>query len=280
MMVTIWPSLYRPAEGRRVALRALLARVAEPRTYASKDDVPRWSFGTFRHDHRRLDAFENSVGIALDIDQSATAEQIGQAFGECCGFGHTSWTRGRWRVGILLDRPVDREEHDRVWRAGAELAERAGLQPDYAARDASRAWALPAARPHYEHVEFTGALLDVDAALARFPKPKPMPEPQPFDRTETYDRRVERAARYLARMPGAIQGAHGSDATFRAAVAMVRGFRLEPKEALRLLTEIHNPLCQPPWSLRELQHKVRQASQRARVPEGYIADRRRDGRAA
>jgi hypothetical protein len=54
---------------------------------------------------------------------------------------------------------------------------------------------------------------------------------------------------------------------------MVRGFALEPDDALRLLAEVHNPLCAPPWSLPELRHKVRQAAQRARVPFGVLADR-------
>jgi hypothetical protein len=57
---------------------------------------------------------------------------------------------------------------------------------------------------------------------------------------------------------------------------MVRGFGLEPDDALALLVEIHNPLCQPEWSLVELRHKVKSAMQRGRVPFGWLAEKRRE----
>ena len=76
-------------------------------------------------------------------------------------------------------------------------------------------------------------------------------------------------------MPGAISGSQGHATTFRAAVAMVRGFGLEPDDALRLLVEAHNPQCAPPWSLPELRHKVRQATERGRMPFGEIVGRER-----
>lgn len=289
-MITCWPSLFRPAEGRRVPVRALLERVKTPRTYAAKDDVPRWSWGTYRDNYRSLDAFQTAMGLAFDFDAGASIAQLEEAFGDFCGFAHTTWSNSpallRWRVGLLLTRAVDREEHDRVWRAGAAIAERAGLDPDYAARDASRAWALPARHDgdHYKYIykciELTGALFDVDQALQQFPKPQPLPEPLSGPRDESYEHRLERAAKYLARMPGGIEGSRGSDTTFKAAVAMVRGFHLDPKDALRLLTDIHNPLCQPPWSARELEHKTRQAFRRGRLPVGFIADRPLERRTA
>jgi hypothetical protein len=81
-------------------------------------------------------------------------------------------------------------------------------------------------------------------------------------------------------MPGAISGSGGHATTFAAAVKMVRGFGLDPDDALALLVAIHNPLCAPAWSLPELKHKIRQAAQRGRLPFGFLADRPRDGRAA
>jgi len=248
-----------------------------PRSYPKKDDVPRWSFGLFRDHYRCGDAFVSTIGMAYDLDAEATVDSINSAFGDLCGFAHTTWSEGRWRVAILLSRPVNREEHERVWRAGAAHAERAGAL-DYGAKDCSRAWALPAQRPHYQHVELTGALLDVEQALATFPHREPErlpPSPRHNNGSNTYAKRLERAGRYLAAMPGAIAGSHGHATTFRAAIALVRGFALEPDDALALLVEVHNPLCQPRWSLPELRHKVKQAFQRARVPFGAIADRSR-----
>ncbi len=281
-MITVWPSLYRPAEGRQAHDRALFERTRSPRRYARKDDVPRGAGGTFRAGYRALANLLEVYWLALDFDVATSVAQLVEAFGDLCGVGHTTWTPGRWRVWLLLDHPVSLVDDDfqRVQRASFDLAERHGLQPEHG-QSAAHCFALPAlGGAPYEHVEFTGALFEVAGALERFPKPEPMPAPERADRSDSYDRRLERARRYLEKMPGGIQGSGGSTTTFKAAVAMVRGFGLEPNDALRLLVEVHNPQCAPAWSERELRHKVRQAYQRARVPFGAIANRPRDGRAA
>jgi hypothetical protein len=281
-VITCWPSLYRPAEGRASSDRALFERVKAPRTYAAKDAVPRCAGAKFRDGYRSLASLLRVDWLALDFDFATSATQLVEAFGDLCGVGHTTWSPGRWRVWLLLDRPIALadDEFQRVQRAAIELAERHGLRPEHG-QSAAHCFALPAlGGAPYEHVEFTGALFDVDAARERFPKPEPLPEPARADRTDSYDRRLDRARRYLEKMPGAVSGSHGHITTFRAAVAMVRGFGLEPDDALRLLVQVHNPTCAPVWSERELVHKVRQAWQRARLPFGAIADRARERRSA
>ncbi len=67
---------------------------------------------------------------------------------------------------------------------------------------------------------------------------------------------IERASKYLAKLPPAISGQNGSDALFYAACKMVKGFDLSDSHAMRLLTNEYNPRCVPPWSERELRHKV------------------------
>lgn len=69
---------------------------------------------------------------------------------------------------------------------------------------------------------------------------------------------LDRAKRYLARIPGAVSGDGGHFVTFRAACVLVLGFGLEPHRALRVLAE-WNQTCQPPWTERELWHKVTDA---------------------
>jgi hypothetical protein len=69
----------------------------------------------------------------------------------------------------------------------------------------------------------------------------------------------ERATRYLACCDPAISGAGGHNTTFRVACALLRGFRLSPTEAFRLL-KIYNEKCQPPWSDSELRHKILSAA--------------------
>lgn len=69
----------------------------------------------------------------------------------------------------------------------------------------------------------------------------------------------ERAILYLRRMEPSIQGQNGSARALWAAVALVRGFDLDPMTALELLLSDFNPRCEPPWSRRELEHKVKSA---------------------
>lgn len=66
---------------------------------------------------------------------------------------------------------------------------------------------------------------------------------------------VERAARYLAKLPPAVSGQGGHDATFYAACTLVLGFGLDREAALGLLKQ-WNECCQPPRTERELEHKV------------------------
>lgn len=82
---------------------------------------------------------------------------------------------------------------------------------------------------------------------------------------------IERARRYLDRMPLAISGSGGHSAFWSACLAMVRGFALDEADAFELLRE-YSDRCSPPWSEREIEHKIKQAGERANVPMGYIVD--------
>jgi hypothetical protein len=279
--LTCWPDLYRTAEGHRISLAAFQARLRAPKEQRTKNAGPRWAGAVFRDNYCDLQHFIEASVIALDIDSGATRAQIVDAFGDFYGFAYTTWTAGHWLVGLVLDGPVTLvdEEHSRVLRAAIAHAEQHGLRPEYA-QSAAHRFALPRlGGAPYEYVEFTGAFVDVAAALERFPKPAPPPK---VDRqaNDSRDRLLVRASRYLEKMPPAISGSGGHRATFAAACALVRGFGLEPDDALALLVEIHNPLCAPPWSLPELRHKIKQAHQRGRLPFGFLAERSRDGRAA
>jgi hypothetical protein len=140
---------------------------------------------------------------------------------------------------------------------------------------------VPARPPsgYYEARVLGGSLARVEDALDVIPPQEPLPEPERSN-PATYEQRLARASKYLARMERAISGSGGHAATMRAAVAMVRGFALPPDDALALLEREYNPRCQPPWSQWELRHKVRQAHARGRMPFGALVDRTRDGRAA
>lgn len=69
---------------------------------------------------------------------------------------------------------------------------------------------------------------------------------------------VERARKYLAKCPPSVSGQKGHDAAFRAACVLVLGFGLGEQDAVGLLWE-WNQTCVPPWSEREITHKINQA---------------------
>ncbi len=76
---------------------------------------------------------------------------------------------------------------------------------------------------------------------------------------------VERARKYLKKMPAAISGQHGSSTTLTVASRIVVGFDIphDSPEALQLLQE-YNQVCQPPWSDTELKRKLSEADRLAR----------------
>ncbi len=81
---------------------------------------------------------------------------------------------------------------------------------------------------------------------------------------------IERARRYVAKCPPAVSGQSGHNATFHVAACLVHGFALSEPDALALLTE-WNRICLPPWSGRELRHKVASASEASHSePRGWL----------
>lgn len=79
---------------------------------------------------------------------------------------------------------------------------------------------------------------------------------------------IDRARRYVSKMPPAISKQGGHNQTFRVACVLVLGFELTQDEAMAVLSE-YNLRCQPPWSERELLHKVQSASQQP-GERGYL----------
>ena len=80
-----------------------------------------------------------------------------------------------------------------------------------------------------------------------------------------------RARRYIERMEPAIAGSGGHDRTFAVAAVLLHGFAFDRNTALALLTEWNGTHCRPPWSDRELIHKIDSAMARpSEKPRGYL----------
>lgn len=280
MNPSIWtsPSLSAPSGRRvRVSWSAFAERVANPKASATKDSLARWAPVEFRNDYRCLANVIRAHACVIDVDDGSPLESIARALEGLFIIVHSTFSatadNPRWRVIAPLDRCVDAECYERVWRWLASGVESEGVRPDYAARDASRAWAVPALPPSEWYVSHVldGSFACVADALIAIPREEALPLSK--HRDESYDSRVRRARQYLAKMPGAISGSGGHMATFKAALCLVRGFALEPDDALALLVQDYNPRCAPEWCIADLRHKIRQAMQRSRQPYAYLADR-------
>lgn len=86
----------------------------------------------------------------------------------------------------------------------------------------------------------------------------PPPCPVPIEQ------RLSRARSYVAKVPGAVDGNHGSVATFMLAQRVVRGFCLPESEAISVL-EPWNKTCSPPWPADALARKVSEAATKGRM---------------
>jgi len=81
---------------------------------------------------------------------------------------------------------------------------------------------------------------------------------------------LQRAAAWLSRVPPAVSGQNGHSTTYTAAVGLVHGFGLSETDALSLLSD-WNRSCQPPWSDRDLIHKIRDAASKPHdKPAGHL----------
>ena len=80
--------------------------------------------------------------------------------------------------------------------------------------------------------------------------------------------KITRARAYLRKIPGAVSGQEGHKETFIAALKVVRGFDLTDDEAAMVLGE-WNQTCRPPWSEKELKHKIEDA-QKAKGKRGNL----------
>jgi len=83
---------------------------------------------------------------------------------------------------------------------------------------------------------------------------------------------AKRALAYVEAMPPAVSGKGGHNTTFAVARALIHGFGLPESDAWPILCA-YNERCLPPWSERELRHKLADAGTLARPAKkkGHLA---------
>lgn len=121
---------------------------------------------------------------------------------------------------------------------------------------------------HPDDVEIAGIPAPWPAAITRMAQTDHTGDPRP-PCDLPLDQRVPRAAACVAKMPAGISGQGGHAATFAVALALVRGFIL-PREQAREILAKYNLRCEPPWTPRDLEHKLTDA-ERGRLPRGLLA---------
>lgn len=117
--------------------------------------------------------------------------------------------------------------------------------------------------------EFTAAML---AELPPF-DPKWIDDQRRFTRATAFEPSqtdpVTRAAAYIATIPGAVEGAGGSNATFRVACLLIQRFGLSVEQAYPLML-VWNATCQPPWKSADLRRKLEEALKVTASKRGHI----------
>ena len=91
----------------------------------------------------------------------------------------------------------------------------------------------------------------LEESVPQEPKSGPVASPK-------VEETVKRAMQYVAKMPEATSGQHGHDALMKVADVAVNGFGLDDADAMAVLRD-YSQRCAPPWSDKELRHKLDEA---------------------
>lgn len=137
------------------------------------------------------------------------------------------------------------------------------------AYDHARYFAVTGMRLVYSSATVEERQAELDELCKEFFRPEPVESAGPAGPNSRLSV-IERARRYMDTVPGAISGQGGHNATFRAACVLLCGFGLTKAEARVLMSE-WNRRCEPPWSERDLDHKISDADKQS-GPRGYLRD--------
>lgn len=283
LSITTWPGLNAKLPGVRqdLTLDELVAELAKATQYAGKWDHPGWSPGVFDPPLRKSGNVQEMylLGLDYDGDSGATIDEALACWDGVRGFLYTTKShtaqKHRFRVMLLLDRPVSAVEYKRLWLLADAMLREQGHKVDGQAKDAARFWYAPGTEDGSAHelYDFDGEPIAVDEWLAQAPELAAVVSAHDWDEADAAPEILANAKAYLAAMPPAISGQGGHPTTFRAAVAMVRGFGLSRRQAVDILMSDFNPRCLPAWTEDELRHKVEDAHTNSTRPWGYLRNR-------
>jgi len=92
----------------------------------------------------------------------------------------------------------------------------------------------------------------------------------------THEDRLKGARAYIAKLPPAVSGQGGHPATYRTASILAHGFDLPYTDAWELLEAWNRTHCSPPWSEKDLKHKLNDAYVKPHTnPKGWLDNKSR-----
>ena len=237
----------------------------------AKETCALWSPGTFANNHRQKKNVESIFALGFDLDEEpvVTFDLACSKLAAVAGHLTTSFRHRtdapRLRLIALLSRPVNADEYARLWTYYQRRLVGLGMGVGAAAKDPSRGWFVPSSPNlpghEYRHARLPGTPIDVDQDLAladSYAEDEPEPEHKPRRAAAGI---LERARLYVETWDPAIEGSGGSNLAFAHIERLVRGFDLTDDDALTVLAS-WNKRCKPPWSKKELLHKIRQGRER------------------
>lgn len=249
--------------------------------YAGQMDHGGWSPVLYDPPRRAKDNVKLAFALVLDHDKGGSWDRVLELWRDSYGLVYTTKSHGaagstgdRLRVVLPLMRPVTADEYAQIWQWASRRSQDAGCPADPQAKDVSRYWYDPSTPPGgWRAEQLTGDPINPDAVLALVEPPRlKVVEPRPV---RSQDYRAQRAARYVARIPGAVSGQRGHTATFNAVAHAMFGFDLDPDATLSVIRDHYNPRCDPPWSEKELIHKIRSVAERCTRERGYLLETER-----
>ena len=237
-----------------------------------------WSPAFYDPPKRSLENVRRVHALVLDYDKNGSWERVCNLWATANGVVHTTKSHGapnttgdRLRAVIALGHSVSPDEYGKLWTWAANRSTEAGCPADQQCKDASRFWYDPSEPPGgWRAQRLTGKPIDVHAVLALLVTTPISLRVVRATLPPTPSERLTRARAYLAKIPGAVSGDAGHTATFNAVAHMMIGFDLHSDDAMSIIESDYNPRCSPPWSERELKHKIDSVVRGCKRERGYL----------
>ncbi len=200
--------------------------------------------------------------FVVDIDGEIGAKSLAELQREHCEFPDTIQIRtGSGGLHFYFKFPKEIElRNKQSWRPGIDIRGEGGYVVGAQSHHRSGG--------SYECVNDT-ILADAPTWLLELLTAKATHEMPTFSPAVNTGKIFERAQKYIAAMEPSIQGQDGSGKAFAAALALVKGFSLGTSDAYAILSREFNLRCSPPWSEKELMHKISDAN-KANTASGYL----------